>query len=185
MIKNWQKKALKCLIVSTLDKNTMDWISVSDLYSLRALYPFSYTIYLNCLIIKARLMKYFFHSFAKKKNPFGYASYVHSFEILNLDGLSLFNQSPTNSCVFPWKYVVLRFAAILQTAREMTCTSQKQREDIFDLLHLLLLWQNCFKQFPTHVPEGLDLSRVLPVGDGNKSNWTSMHNYENLGKEVA
>ena len=67
MIKNWQKKALKCLIVSTLDKNTMDWISVSDLYSLRALYPFSYTIYLNCLIIKARLMKYFFHSFAKKK----------------------------------------------------------------------------------------------------------------------
>ena len=68
MIKNWQKKALKCLIVSTLDKNTMDWISVSDLYSLRALYPFSYTIYLNCLIIKARLMKYFFHSFAKKKS---------------------------------------------------------------------------------------------------------------------
>jgi len=59
----------------------MDWISVSDLYSLKALYPFSYTIYISCLIIKARLMKYFFHSLAKK-NPFEYASFARSFEIL-------------------------------------------------------------------------------------------------------
>ena len=81
IIKNWKKKALKCVLVRTLDKNTMDWISVCDLHSLKALYPFSYTIYLSCLIIKARLMKYFFYFFAKK-SPFEYASHVHSFEIL-------------------------------------------------------------------------------------------------------
>ena len=75
------KKALKCVLVRTLDKNTMDWISVSDLYSLKALYPFSYTIYLSCLIIKARLMKYFFYFFCQK-SPFEYASYAHWFGIL-------------------------------------------------------------------------------------------------------
>ena len=81
IIKNWKKKALKCVLVRTLDKNTMDWISVSDLYSLKALYPFSYIIYLSCPIIKARLMKYFFYFFCQK-SPFEYASYAHWFGIL-------------------------------------------------------------------------------------------------------
>ena len=152
----------------------MDWISVSDLYSLKALYPFSYTIYLTCLIIKARLMKYFFYFFAKK-SPFEYASYAHSFEILKHTLkvqtfiLISYLSSTTlrqNFCVSPWEYVVLRSTAILQTAWEMTRTSQNQRQHIFDLLHLLPLGQNFFKQFPIPGPKELDLSWGLPAGDG-------------------
>ena len=74
--------------------------------------------------------------------------------------LFLPKHSPTNSCVFPWTYVVF-----VQTAREITRTSQSQREIIFDLPHP-----------PTHGPERLDLSRGLPGGDRNRSNWT-MHNH--------
>ena len=48
----------------------------------------------------------------------------------------------------------------------MTRTSQNQREDIFDFFYLLPLGQNFFKQFPIPGPKELDLSRGLPVGDG-------------------
>ena len=54
----------------------------------------------------------------------------------------------------------------MQTAREMTCTLQNQRKDIFDLPHPLPPGQVCFKQFPTPGTEGLDLFRGLPGGGG-------------------
>ena len=53
-------------------------------------------------------------------------------------------------------------AAIVQTAQEMTRTSQNQREDIFYLPHPLPLGKNRFKQFPNPGPEEQNLSRGLP-----------------------
>ena len=58
----------------------------------------------------------------------------------------------------------------MQTAREMTRTSQNQREVIFDLPHPLPPGQDRFKQFPTTGSEKLELSWGLPGGDGNRSN---------------
>ena len=142
MIKNWQKKALKCLIVSTLDKNTMDWISVSDLYSLRALYPFSYTIYLNCLIIKARLMKYFFHSFAKKKSI--RVRIIRTF-VWNFKYWWAIPLQPISDKFlrFPLKIRSLEVRSHLSKPREkwhvLPRTSQNQRKDIFDLPHPLYI----------------------------------------------
>lgn len=56
-----RKKLLSISLIEHFYKNTLDWISV------KALYPFSYALYLSFPIIKARLKKHFFHSFAKKK----------------------------------------------------------------------------------------------------------------------
>ena len=53
---------------------------------------------------------------------------------INVDRLFLCNHSPKNSCVFLWKHVVLRSAAIVQTAREITRTLQNQR-DVFYFSH--------------------------------------------------
>ena len=44
------------------------------------------------------------------------------------------------SMTSPKKYVVLRSATVLQTAGEITRTSQNQREHIFDLPHPLTIW---------------------------------------------
>ena len=54
--------------VSGLTITICNKITVSDyLFILKALYqPFSYTVYLSCLIIKARLKICFFHSSARK-----------------------------------------------------------------------------------------------------------------------
>ena len=72
---------------------------------------------------------------------------------------SFLNHAATNSCV-------------METAREMTRTSQNQRVVIFDLPHPLPPGQDRFKQFPNPRREKLDLSRGLPGGDGSRSNWT-------------
>ena len=63
----------------------------------------------------------------------------------------------TNSCV-------------METAREMTRTSQNQRVVIFDLPHHLPPGQDRFRQFPNPRREKLDLSRGLSGGDGSRSN---------------
>ena len=47
----------------------------------------------------------------------------------------------------------------MQTVQEMTCTSQNQREVIFDSPLPLPLAQHRFTQFPTARPEKLNLSR--------------------------
>ena len=72
--------------------------------------------------------------------------------------------SPTTFRHFPLKICGLEFHSSVQTAREITRNLQNQREVIFDLPHPRSLGQDCFKQFPTPVPKGLDLSRGLPEG---------------------
>ena len=72
----------------------------------------------------------------------------------------LSKHSPTNSYVFPWTYVVF-----VQTAQEITRTSQNQREIIFDLPH----------PQPTG-PNSWTCPGGCSGGDGNRSNWT-MHNH--------
>ena len=72
---------------------------------------------------------------------------------------SFLNHAATNSCV-------------METAREMTRTSQNQRVVIFDLPHPLPPGQDRFRQFPNPRREKLDLSRGLFGGDGSRSNWT-------------
>ena len=72
-MKTKKKNSLKKhLLRRTLHKNTesLDWIFVY-LYAPKALYLLSYKL---SLYIKVRLKKYFSPSFAKKYNPFEYAS---------------------------------------------------------------------------------------------------------------
>ena len=109
----------------------------------------------------------FFVSFAKKKKKQQQQKKKHSsphqtlicLEFWNMpsntdpnfDRLFLSNHSSTNSCV-------------METALEMTRTSQNQREVIFDLPRPLPPGQDRSKHFPTPGPEKLDWSRRLPGG---------------------
>ena len=63
-------------------------------------------------------------------------------------------------------------AAIVQTAQEMTRTSQNQREDIFYLPHPLPLGKNRFKQFPNPRARRAELVPGVARGEGggNRSN---------------
>ena len=70
----------------------------------------------------------------------------------------------------------------METAQEMTLTSQNQRGVIFYLPHSLPPGQNRLKQFPNPRPEKLDLPRGLRTrGDGNRSNWTT-HETQNWNR---
>ena len=64
-------KTLKRLLDRTLHKKT--GLNLCS-FILKALYPFSYTVYLSCLTIKL--------GFLLQKKSIEYASYPHSFEIL-------------------------------------------------------------------------------------------------------
>ena len=181
VVKTWtinlktKRKLWNTSLIEDCNKNTLEWISVY-LYILKALYPFSYTVYLSCLLIKAIGWRNISFILLPKKKTFEYASNAHSFEILkhslmtdkNVDRLFLFNHSPKNSCVFLWKHVVLRSAAIVQTVREIRRTSQNQR-DVFYFSH----------DPPTPGTEPLQTipharARRAGLVPGNRSNWT-MH----------
>ena len=82
-------------------------------------------------------------------------------------------KAPTNSCVFPSKYVVVKSAAICANrARNDTYLHVllKIKEKIFSLIcltHFISPRKNCFKQFLTPGTKGLNLSRGLPGARGN------------------
>jgi len=116
------------------------------------------TVYLCCLLIWTRLKQNFFDSFAKKKKHSSSHQTLICLEFWNmptthpnLDRLFLSNHSSTNSCV-------------METAQEMTRTSQNQRGAIFHLPHHLPPGLDRFKQFPTPGSEKLDLSLGYPRG---------------------
>ena len=119
---------------------TLDWMDHSPFLCLSSIYQKSSirlcTVCLYCLLIKQgwRNISSFFLP-KKKKNIrvrikpvfiWNFETYLQR-QTLNFDRLFLSNHSWTNSCVCP-----LRSAAIMQTAQEMTRTSQNQREGAFD-----------------------------------------------------
>ena len=86
---------------------------------------------------------------------------------INVDRLFLFNHSPTNSCVFPWKYVVLTLEVRshrTNRARNNTYFAKSKRCFLISPMIPLPPGQNRFKQFPTLGPEGMDWSRGFPEG---------------------
>ena len=153
---------------------------------LKTLYPFSYTVFLSCLIIKRGWRNISLLLLQKKSIRVRITrTFVWSFKthlqlqtsiLIGYSSLTTLRQ--LNFCVCPWKDVVFRSVAITQTAREIRCISPlKQRKEIFDLPHPLILGQHRIKQLtrPPPCPKGWTYSRGFLGKHGNKSNWT-MHN---------
>ena len=134
---------------------TLDWISVC-LYISKPFYPFI----LSCLIIslfllqKKRSIRVRIHVRITRTFVWNFKTQLQKRAYI-LTGRFHSNHPPTNSCVFPWKYVLLRFAVIVQTAREMTCTvPRKIRQKLLSVYmpHPLLPGTWPLQKFPTPGP---------------------------------
>ena len=131
------------------------------------------------------LVKMFQVARSEEKQLFSQAIQIHTICTFILDFkidlqiqtlILIVYSSPTTVRHFPLKICGLEFHSFVQTAQEITCNLQNQREVIFDLPHPCTPGTGLFRTiFPTPGPKGLDLSWGLPgVGDGNRLNWT-MH----------
>ena len=145
----------------------LDWISVNSIYikSLVSIFIYSLFKLSYCL---TRLEKYLFVSFAKIKSIWVCIprTFLWNFKtFLQIQTLIIFWWLFLSNKFlhFPFKIRSLEFHSFMQTAKEITHTSQNQREIPFDL-HLLLQDRSTSSSSSTSGPKGWTCPAGCPGG---------------------